>query len=326
MISIIIPAYNAEKTICCCLDSALTQTADAEIILADDGSADATLRLAERYEDQIRVLRLAHGGVSAARNAGLDAAHGEWAVFLDSDDALLPGALDRLRPYMTDDVDAVCGTICRGNETPQQHGGEAICLARHALMDYVLADPTNRLTVHAWAFRIRPDMPRFDPDLRIGEDSDWVLRCLYRARQVVFIPAAVYRYTISADSTVHKWREDQEKDFLKMLKKLSLSAAGNEKNWPLFVLTNYLLILTHVIFHPANPGSRQKRYEAALQLRDDPTIKKAFDTADLSKMSRIKRLVFTLLRNRRVSAARLAIKVRQLQNQTLAKNSNQSKQ
>ena len=319
MISIIVPAYNAEKTICRCLDSAQATAAEAEIILADDGSTDATLRLAEEYGDRVHILRLPHGGVSAARNAGLGAAHGEWAVFLDSDDALLPRALDRLRPYMTDDVDAVCGTICRGNKTPRPHGGEAICLTGHALMDYLLADPTNRLTIHAWAFRLRPDMPRFDPDLRIGEDSDWVLRCLYRARQVVFIPAPVYRYTISADSTVHKWREDQEKDFLKMLKKLSLSAAGNEKNWPLFVLTNYLLILTHVIFHPANPGSRQKRYEAALQLRDNPIIKEAFDTADLSEISGVKKLVFMLLRDRKISAVRLAINVRQRQNQALAK-------
>ena len=168
MNSIIIPTYNAEKTICRSLDSALAQAADVEIVLADDGSTDATLRLAEKYGDRVRILRLPHGGVSVARNAGLDTARGEWVLFLDSDDTLLPGALDRLLPAMTDDVDAVCGTICRGNKTPRPHGGEAICLTGHALMDYVLADPTNRLTIHAWAFRIRPDMPRFDPALRLG--------------------------------------------------------------------------------------------------------------------------------------------------------------
>lgn len=314
MISIIIPAYNAEKTICRCLESALDQ--EAEIILADDGSTDATLRLAEKYGERVHILRLPHGGVSAARNAGLDAARGEWVVFLDSDDALLPGALDRLRPTMTDDVDAVCGTICRGNETPRLRGREAICLTGHALMDYVLADPTNCLTVHAWAFRIRPDMPRFDPDLRIGEDSDWVLRCLYRARQVVFIPAPVYRYTISADSTVHKWREDQEKDFLKMLKKLSLSAAGNEKNWPLFVLTNYLLILTHVVFHPANPNSRKKQLQAAEELRENPLIADAFDRADLRQLSRAKHVVLACLKRGWIGPAWVAVKVRQRMNAT----------
>lgn len=318
MISIIIPAYNAEKTICCCLDSALAQAADAEIILADDGSTDATLRLAEKYPDRVRILRLAHGGVSAARNAGLDAARGEWAVFLDSDDALLPGALDRLRPYMTDDADAVCGTICRGNETPQQHGGEAIYPAGHALMDYVLANPTDYLTIHAWAFRIKPDMPRFDPALRLGEDSDWVLRYLYTARKAALVSAPVYRYTVSDNSVVHRWREEQGRDYLDMIEKLSHGLAGAEKNWPLFVLTNYLLILMHVVFHPANPNSRKKQLQAAEELRETPLIADAFDRTDLSQLSRAKRAVLACLKRGWIIPAYLAIRIRQHQNRKAA--------
>ena len=314
MISIIVPAYNAEKTICRCLDSALVQAAEAEIILADDGSTDATLRLAEKYADRIRILQLPHGGVSAARNAGLDAARGEWVMFLDSDDALLPRALDRLRPYMTDDVDAACGTICRGKETPRPHGGEAVCLTGHVLMDYVLADPTNRLTIHAWAFRLRPDMPRFDPALRLGEDSDWVLRTLDTVRKAVFVPVPVYRYTVSADSAVHKWREEQGRDYLDMLEKLSRGPAGKEKNWPLFVLTNNLLILTHVVFHPANPNGRKCRFQAARELRENPLIADAFGRADLRQLGRAKHVVLTCLKRGWIAPAYVAIKARQYQN------------
>ena len=312
MISIIIPAYNAEKTICRCLESALDQ--EAEIILADDGSTDATLRLAEKYADRIRILQLPHGGVSAARNAGLDTARGEWVMFLDSDDALLPSALDRLRPSMTDDVDAVCGTICRGNETPRLRGREAICLTGHALMDYVLADPTNRLTIHAWAFRLRPGMPRFDPALRLGEDSDWVLRTLYTVRKAAFVPVPVYRYTVSADSAVHKWREEQGRDYLDMLEKLSRSPAGKEKNWPLFVLTNYLLILTHVVFHPANPNDRKRCFQAARELRENPLIADAFGRADLRQLGGAKHVVLTCLKRGWIAPAYVAIRMRQYQN------------
>ena len=318
MNSIIIPAYNAEKTICRSLDSALAQAADVEIVLADDGSTDATLRLAEKYGDRVHILRLPHGGVSAARNAGLDAARGEWALFLDSDDALLPGALDRLRPYMTDDVDAVCGAICRGSKRPRPRGGEAICLTGHALMDYVLADATNRLTIHAWAFRIRPDMPRFDPALRLGEDSDWVLRTLYAARKAAFVPVPVYRYTVSVDSAVHSWREEQGRDYLDMLEKLSRGPAGNEKNWPLFVLTNYLLILTHVVFHPANPNDRKSRFQAARELRETPLIADAFEKADLRPLCRAKRAVLTCLKRGWIAPAYVAIRMRQYQNRKAA--------
>ena len=318
MNSIIIPAYNAEKTICRSLDSALAQAEDVEIVLADDGSTDATLRLAEKYGDRVHILRLPHGGVSATRNAGLDAARGEWALFLDSDDALLPGALDRLRPYMTDDVDAVCGAICRGSKRPRPHGGEAICLTGHALMDYVLADATNRLTIHAWAFRIRPDMPRFDPALRLGEDSDWVLRTLCAARKAAFVPVPVYRYTVSGDSAVHKWREEQGRDYLDMLEKLSRGPAGTEKNWPLFVLTNYLLVLTHVVFHPANPNDRKRRFQAARELRENPLIADAFDRADLRQLSRAKHVVLACLKRGWFAPAYVAIRMRQYQNRKAA--------
>lgn len=314
MNSIIIPAYNAEKTICRSLDSALAQAADVEIVLADDGSTDATLRLAEEYGDRVRILRLRHGGVSAARNAGLVAARGEWVVFLDSDDALLPGALDRLLPAMTDDVDAVCGTICRGNKTLRPHDGEAICLTGDALMDYVLADPTNRLTIHAWAFRIRPDMPHFDPALRLGEDSDWVLRYLHTARKAAFVPVPVYRYTVWVDSTVHSWREEQGRDYLTMLEKLRHGPAGTEKNWPLFVLTNYLLILTHVVFHPANPNGGKRQFQTARELRENPLIADAFDRADLRQLGIVKRAVLACLKLRWIMPAWIAVKVRQRMN------------
>ena len=229
MITVIIPVYNSEKTICRCIDSVLEQSTKAEIILADDGSEDATLNLVEAYTDRLRILRLPHGGVSAARNAGLAAASGGWAVFLDSDDVLLPEALAKLETYMTEDVDAVCGRICRGNEASKDGGKPAIYSAGHDLIDFVLADPTNYLTIHGWAFRIKREMPHFDPALRLGEDSDWVLRYLYTVRKAVFFPATVYRYTLSGDSAVHKWREGQGRDYLQMIEKLSRGVAGKEK-------------------------------------------------------------------------------------------------
>ena len=88
--SVIIPAYNAEKTIERCLRSLVTQEyPDAEIILINDGSTDRSGELcqefADRY-DQIRYIAKENGGVSAARNTGLDVAQGEYVLFADSDD------------------------------------------------------------------------------------------------------------------------------------------------------------------------------------------------------------------------------------------------
>ena len=314
MISVIIPMYNAEKTIRRCLKSVLTQKASFEILLADDGSTDTTLKIAEEYGGRVRRLALPHGGVSEARNAGLDAASGEWIMFLDADDALLPEALEKLEPYMTEDADAVCGLICRGNETRKTRGKEVTYPAGHELMNFVLADPTNYLTVHAWSFRRKAEMPRFNSELCIGEDSDWVLRYLYTAQKVVFIPAPIYRYTISADSAVRKWKADQDRAYLDMLANVGRGSPGKEKNWPLFVLTNYLLILTHVIFHPSNPKSRREQFRAARELRDGPVISAAFKNAELRELSLPKKLALACLKRDWTWLAYLAVRLRQAQN------------
>lgn len=321
MVTVIIPAYNAETTIQRCLDSVLQQNIPVEILLADDGSTDGTLNISESYIHQIRILTLPHRGVSAARNAGLAVAAGEWILFLDADDTLLPDALTMLQPYMTEDTDAVCGVIYRGNETNQKGGQTVIYPVGHELMDHVLSDPTNFLTIHAWVFRHRQEMPYFDSDLRIGEDSDWVLRYLYTARKTIFVSIPVYRYTVSDNSAIHQWRESKDRDFLKLLAKLSRSAVVKEANWPLFVLTNYLLVLTHVIFHSANPASRKEQFRAAKKLRGNPLIANAFDRADLTKLSCAKRFVLMCLKRGWIAVAFAAVKFRQRQNEKRAKDS-----
>lgn len=94
--SIVIPTYNRERLLARAIDSCLRQTyTDFEVIVSDDGSTDGSRALVERYADpRVRFLRCDRNrGIGPARNAGVDAASGEWIVFLDSDDELLPDAL-----------------------------------------------------------------------------------------------------------------------------------------------------------------------------------------------------------------------------------------
>ena len=90
IISIIIPVYNVEKYLCKCIDSVLGQTyKELEIILVDDGSTDNSGVICDEYEkkdDRIKVIHKKNGGLSDARNCGLDNAIGEYIAFLDSDD------------------------------------------------------------------------------------------------------------------------------------------------------------------------------------------------------------------------------------------------
>lgn len=97
LISIIIPAYNCESTLDRCMDSILGQDfKDYEVLLVDDGSTDGTPALCDSFaerDNRVNVIHKANGGVSSARNAGLDKATGTWVTFADSDDEIPTGAL-----------------------------------------------------------------------------------------------------------------------------------------------------------------------------------------------------------------------------------------
>lgn len=104
--SIIIPMYNREKFIARALDSCLNQDfQDYEIIVVDDGSVDGSVAVVQSYDDPRLTLlqQPVNRGVGPARNKGADAAQGEWLIFLDSDDELLPGALAIMK-QQTDEV------------------------------------------------------------------------------------------------------------------------------------------------------------------------------------------------------------------------------
>ena len=100
MISVIVPVFKTEKYLVQCIESVLSQTyRDLELILVDDGSPDRCGEICDRYaaqDDRVKVVHQANGGYSAARNAGLDLASGEYLTFVDSDDYLHEEALDVL--------------------------------------------------------------------------------------------------------------------------------------------------------------------------------------------------------------------------------------
>lgn len=99
-VSIIIPAYNAQEYIRECLESILAQTfTNFEVIVVNDGSTDDTARIIAEYvrkDNRFRCITTANGGVSRARNTGMDNCNGEWISFVDADDCLFPYSIDQL--------------------------------------------------------------------------------------------------------------------------------------------------------------------------------------------------------------------------------------
>ena len=110
-VSVIVPVYNTEKYLEECIQSVLNQSfTDFELLLIDDGSTDQSGLICDKYakkDNRIRVFHKINGGVSSARNLGLDNAKGEWITFVDSDDCLKPDYLMNLYACVNAKVDLI---------------------------------------------------------------------------------------------------------------------------------------------------------------------------------------------------------------------------
>jgi glycosyltransferase involved in cell wall biosynthesis len=119
-VSVIIPTYNRSSFIQEAVDSVLAQSyRDFELIIVDDGSTDETSKILSRYKDQVSIIMTEHSGPSAARNAGIKTAQGEFIAFLDSDDLWLPEKLKLQMNFFHNNPDIF---VCQTEETWIRNG------------------------------------------------------------------------------------------------------------------------------------------------------------------------------------------------------------
>ncbi len=111
-ISVIIPVYNTEKYLEKCLDSIINQTyQNFEIVIINDGSIDNSQNIIDKYLDKyqnkIKCINKENGGLSSARNYGIEVARGDYIIFVDSDDYIKKDLFEQLLPYIQKDIDLV---------------------------------------------------------------------------------------------------------------------------------------------------------------------------------------------------------------------------
>lgn len=199
-ISIIVPCYNGEATICRCFNSVLAQTyQNFEVIFIDDGSTDSTKAIAESYarsDSRFRVIaRSKNHGVSSARNLGLSLATGDYIQFLDADDEMLPEMLETLHTAINQshgDI-AVCNYI--GNPLFLAFFEDKIydMTVENDVLEYYqetfcLVLPWNKL------FRRSAVTVQFDEEVHFAEDELFNLAVLRDVRKVVCVNKPLYVY------------------------------------------------------------------------------------------------------------------------------------
>ena len=200
-VTVVIPAYNAERYIEATFDSLVAQTLrDFEVVLIDDGSTDSTLERARRYTDQfaLAILQQRQRGPSAARNAGIRQARGRYCAFLDADDLLLPGALAAQAARLDADpeVAIVATEVSTFNEQGTLRERRWDIAGTRDVFSRLLVE--NYITTSAVMARVDRliEAGLFPEDRRVAEDYELWLELAVRGKlALIEEPLVRYRYT-----------------------------------------------------------------------------------------------------------------------------------
>ena len=262
-LSIIIPVFNVENYLGRCLDSLLKTPGieKTEILIIDDGSTDTSGSIADSYTENHEFIRCFHktnGGLSDARNYGLEKASGKYVFFLDSDDMVNPSAMEKI----IDTADKTGADVLLWDGVTVKEDDSVISsdldlilvhkgLPQNSIMTGVEAmvrqiDDHNKAAMTVWLRAVRRDFLNdnnllFEKGL-IHEDELWTPQVMCRAEKVLYIPEKAYCYRIRENSITNSDAgEEHAKAFIRIMDELYGLYTGkvSDKRYQRILLGNW---------------------------------------------------------------------------------------
>lgn len=302
-LSIIIPVYNVEKYVDACLASVLSQKGDFEVIAVDDGSTDKSSRICLEWtkkDPRLRLIRQENRGLGGARNTGIEAAKGEWLMFVDSDDELKEGALELLERSLGGDPDAVIFRFAyedaagRSVEKADDWRGAFEAESFSSRKDLLLENP-NACDKLIKSSLFASSGVRF-PEKVLYEDLRTIPKLLSLCGKVSCIDRKLYIYKERAGSIMNGRDAQKNEQIIAALDDLLFwfeerGTAEPLKNELEMLAVRHVLIAATVRVLRADPGSRlPERFVSYMESRF-PDYK---NNKYIKELSRSKRLAFRL--------------------------------
>lgn len=228
IISVIVPVYNTEKYLNRCIDSILVQTfTDFELLLIDDGSTDSSGKICDEYalkDKRVKVFHTENGGVSRARNLGIENAQGEYISFIDSDDYIRPEMYEKLVCEADKyGVDLVSSDIEQNgkvlaNKTPKNRK-----IDRPEIHDTILPYFTQSGSVGAGAYTtmiikhsvLKENKIRFYEDFAFQEDTMFMINVYGNISSMYYLSQTFYEYTTHPTGLYSSYRKGDGENFVK---------------------------------------------------------------------------------------------------------------
>lgn len=208
-ISVIVPVYKAEKYLCRCIDSILMQTfKNFEVLLVDDGSPDRCGEICDEYarlDERIKVIHKENGGVSSARQCGIDNAKGEYTIHVDSDDWIEPNMLEEL--YQIAKAESADMVICdyyeeNGKNTSCKKQEPTNCSSYQVIYDLfqqLHGSCCNKLIKSAC---YNKNSVCFPVGINIMEDKIFVIQTCFFMSKISYLNKAFYHYDRTNEESI----------------------------------------------------------------------------------------------------------------------------
>ena len=252
-ISIIVPVYNVEKYIRRCLDSIAGQTfTDWECICVDDGTPDTSGKICDEYmtkDVRFRVIHQENAGVSVARNIGLDAAKGDWIVFVDGDDWVSITMLqDLYDKALENDVDVVLGGyyLTDGNQEYDTILPKEGLLSMPKDFATKWQGPCAKLIKKSV---LHKNNIRFLEGITLAEDLFFTFRVYYSSNKILGLPRPCYYYYQNENSVCHAITEKNVLDEIAVIEKMEDFLKKSDSNeWKNFLVNRKISAKNKYIF------------------------------------------------------------------------------
>ncbi|MGS2779044.1 glycosyltransferase [Robertmurraya sp. GLU-23] len=280
LVSVVIPIYNVEKWIPNCIGFLLNQSySNLEIILVNDGSEDNSAEVSERYallDNRIQVYHKTNGGVSSARNKGIEIAKGKYIVFIDPDDEIDRSYIIEFL-LIAEKLDS--DVLISGYKTVPNNIGYKPGFVPFSLMsgrELILSSKnlhTKNDLAFAWRYFyktsvIKNNMIMFNQDVSIGEDVIFNLEVLLASTRVYATDLQLYSYTINNSQSVMRqpYKNTLEKSLIeqyKVKKKLSIdSGLIKDDSYRKDMANYYLNSMLKLMISNVYKGERQNYFKA----------------------------------------------------------------
>lgn len=256
MVSIIIPVFNAAKTIERCIQSIKCQTyTNWQVLLIDNGSTDQSWQICNditRNDNRFCIFKC-HNGVSIARNEGLKNAIGDYVLFVDADDTISPNALNVLISY---DADIVRANFSRINTNGNVEVASVFFkgyFSRQQILSTILPAHISQSLNHInapvpmcsiWGTLFKKNLVkniRFAESLRIMEDKVFFLDCLLNSNSAIFLDEPLYNYYANPNSVLFNYNNDYGQNIIYVsdyIKNLVNSYPKCDSHWRSFCINN----------------------------------------------------------------------------------------